>query len=197
MIRFTPQAFSSDNLFSLVFRGPACSQRVILFQKMRDSETVIEHYMNLNALGDGTLSVLDWDRTEYAHLYIVLPWGCGEGAFDYSIDVDTDTQVTSVPDNPALFTRRVELDQNVPNPFDRSTKIRYGLKEAGPVQLEIFDASGRRVRTLVDATQPAGAFDVSWDGRDDAGREVSPGVYFYRVQSDRDALTKKLIIIDD
>lgn len=57
------------------------------------------------------------------------------------------------------------------------------------VDVEIFDLSGRRVRHLVSNRQPAGASNESWDGRDDAGQLVAPGLYLLRIGADSDAQT--------
>ncbi len=72
------------------------------------------------------------------------------------------------------------LGQNYPNPFNPSTTIIIGLPEEAVITLEIYDMSGRKVRTLLDADRPAGYYHSVWDARDDMGREVSSGIYIYR-----------------
>jgi hypothetical protein len=77
---------------------------------------------------------------------------------------------------------RMALHANVPNPFgarDRATVVRFDLPQAADVRLQVFDASGRLVRTLVDSAVPPGQHRVAWDGRDAASRPVGSGVYFY------------------
>ena len=69
-----------------------------------------------------------------------------------------------------------------PNPFSRETVLRYRLERAGLVRLHVFDPSGRRVAALVDGSRAAGPHDVVWSGRDQKGRRLPPGVYFYRLQ---------------
>ncbi len=73
------------------------------------------------------------------------------------------------------------LGRNAPNPFGPATTIAYTVPRDGIVQLDVLDATGRRVRALVGRPQAAGHHRVSWDGRDMAGRRVAPGVYFYRL----------------
>lgn len=68
-----------------------------------------------------------------------------------------------------------------PNPFHTSLGLQYSLTHAGPVYLGIFDAQGRRVRTLVEGDQSAGDHGVVWDGRDETGAPVGSGVYFARL----------------
>ena len=75
----------------------------------------------------------------------------------------------------------LSLEPNVPNPFNPSTTIRYGVPEAGEVQLVIYNLRGQKVRTLVQGSMDAGSHSVVWDGRDDFGRQVASGVYIYRL----------------
>jgi hypothetical protein len=70
------------------------------------------------------------------------------------------------------------LSQNHPNPFNTSTIIRYDLPLAGDVRLEIYDILGRKVETLIDGWQPAGAHSVVWDAEG-----VSSGIYFYTIRT--------------
>jgi len=68
-----------------------------------------------------------------------------------------------------------------PNPFNPRTTLRLELPAAGPVQLAIFDAAGRRVRDLVTGDLPAGVQEVVWDGGDESGRRVASGTYYARL----------------
>ena len=87
------------------------------------------------------------------------------------------------------------LAQNFPNPFNPSTTITFILPRPGPVALEIYDASGRRIRALASGYMVAGAHSVAWDGRDNAGRLVASGVYFCRLRAGDLRATKKMILL--
>jgi hypothetical protein len=87
------------------------------------------------------------------------------------------------------------LTQNFPNPFNPATMIEFGLSEAGRVSLRIYDTAGRLVRILVDEAREAGRYTEEWDGRDGAGRAVSSGVYFYRVEASTFAETRKMVLL--
>jgi hypothetical protein len=84
------------------------------------------------------------------------------------------------------------LYQNYPNPFNPTTVIAYELSEAGDVRLEIFDALGRKVATLVNARQGAGIYSVSLNA---AQYGLASGVYFYRLYSGGFSQTKKLMLL--
>lgn len=101
----------------------------------------------------------------------------------------TATPAEPVPDAPTLW-----LYPNVPNPFAAQTTIRYDLDAPGTVHLTIYDALGRRVRTLVAGRQAARLHAVAWDGTDDAGRPLPSGVYFSRLQTDSAMHTRALIL---
>jgi hypothetical protein len=87
------------------------------------------------------------------------------------------------------------LSQNYPNPFNPTTRIAFGLSEAAHVSLRIYDAAGRLVRMLVEGARVAGHYTEIWDGRDEAGRDVSSGVYFCRIEAGTFTQTRKMILL--
>jgi hypothetical protein len=87
------------------------------------------------------------------------------------------------------------LDQNVPNPFNPATTIRYAIAGDNPVSLTIYDVAGRKVRTLVNERQRADIYQVSWDGANDAGVRVASGVYFYKLVAGKFTQTKKMLLL--
>jgi hypothetical protein len=89
----------------------------------------------------------------------------------------------------------VSLAQNRPNPFNPSTEIAFTLAEAGPVRLEVFDAAGRRVRTLLRGHRAAGEHRESWDGTDAAGRRVASGTYHYRLTAGGEVRARSMTLV--
>lgn len=83
-----------------------------------------------------------------------------------------------------------------PNPLNPGTAIRYDLKGAGMVELLVYDARGRLVRTLVDEEQPAGRYSQVWNGLDAQGRDVPCGVYFVKMQVAGYTSTVKLVKVN-
>jgi hypothetical protein len=91
--------------------------------------------------------------------------------------------------------RYLVLHQNLPNPFNPSTEIAFDLPAAGHVTLRIYDVTGRSVRTLVDGRLEPAAHRIRWDGRDDHGRRVGSGIYFYHLRAGDQTLSRKLVMV--
>jgi hypothetical protein len=90
---------------------------------------------------------------------------------------------------------QTRLFQNSPNPFNPETEVRFELATPSQVSVSIFDAAGRRVRTLVDEARPAGVHVLRWNGRDDGNQPVSSGVYFYRMHASGFDATRKMVLL--
>jgi len=87
------------------------------------------------------------------------------------------------------------LGQPRPNPVRGESSIAFALPRAGHMKLRIFDIRGRVVRTLIDGRAEAGDGLVIWKGRDDSGRQLADGVYFYRIEHGGESLTHKLLLV--
>lgn len=118
-------------------------------------------------------------------------------ALDIRKDGETNTDAVSGP-APAVLPRAYSLAQNVPNPFNPSTTIRYAVPDSEgqvSVSLDIFNLRGQHVKSLVSAVRGPGEYQVEWDGTDSAGRAVASGVYFYRLSTPDYKATRKMIIL--
>ena len=90
----------------------------------------------------------------------------------------------------------VRLLPSYPNPFNPATLITYELPAPARVSLVIYDVTGRRVKTLrAGSTTEAGRHEDLWYGRDDTGRLVAAGVYFYRLQVDNREWTRRMVLV--
>lgn len=112
---------------------------------------------------------------------------------DYKTDVKEPIVENSIPKN-------FSLEQNYPNPFNPTTKIQFkiGSLEFGrPLHttLKIYNVLGQLVKTLVDEEKLRGNYKVIWDGKDDSGREVSSGIYFYQLKTKDYTATKKMVLL--
>ena len=114
------------------------------------------------------------------------------GTFRFHCDPLDPTDVTPPPVR--LRVGNI-LQQNFPNPFNPTTTIRFTLKEAGNVKLTVYTARGEVVRTLSHGNRGAGTHEIEWDGRDDAGRQVESGTYFYEIDAGKEREARKMIIV--
>ncbi len=99
--------------------------------------------------------------------------------------------LTSLEDD--IFTevpKQFRLEQNYPNPFNPQTTIRYSLAKSGKVNLAVYDALGREIKTLVNGNLQAGEYDVAFDAS-----SLASGVYYYRLQADGFVQTRKMLLI--
>jgi beta-glucanase (GH16 family) len=93
-------------------------------------------------------------------------------------------------------TARSVLHPAHPNPFNPATTIGYEVDERVRVTLAIYDVTGRRVKTLVNAKETdAGRYAETWDGRDDSGQIVASGVYFYKLDAGGYTATKRIVLL--
>lgn len=95
----------------------------------------------------------------------------------YSVNAGASPKPTFIP--PAPFA----LTQNNPNPFNPATQIAYEVPAQAHITLTVFNLLGQEVVTLVNETQAAGRYTVSWNGRNTQGLGVASGVYLYRITS--------------
>ena len=90
---------------------------------------------------------------------------------------------------------QVSLGQAYPNPFNSITSINFARESRGHITLEIFDLTGKKVKTLVDDIFPAGQHAYKWDGRNDQNQQVASGIYIYRLKSDIKEFTRKMVLL--
>jgi hypothetical protein len=109
----------------------------------------------------------------------------------------TGERVSEIEKKPtsAPLPREFAVSQSYPNPFNPMATITYALPTEGKVTIEIYDIVGRKVVTLLDATEQAGYHSVVWYGEDTTGNSVASGVYFCRVQFGNKADVKKMILL--
>jgi len=88
-----------------------------------------------------------------------------------------------------------QLYQNYPNPFNPTTTIKFDLPNSGEVDLLIFNILGQEVKQIFSGVLIKGEHTFEWDGTDYNGNPTASGTYFYRLRTDQQTLTKKMILI--
>jgi hypothetical protein len=111
----------------------------------------------------------------------------GRSAFKLSLSNAVDVPVAL-----AEGAARVQLSPPRPNPSRGEASFSFTLARATAARLTLHDVRGRLVCELYEREAAAGTTTVPWDGRDDAGRFAAPGVYFVRLVTDEETVTRKL-----
>jgi hypothetical protein len=144
-----------------------------------------------NRVGAATSSCfIDDDFAYGGYYYKVSAWDIHENESPFSLLIpDAITGTPGVGRDYANV-----LFQNAPNPFRSSTLIAFSIEEAGRVCLKVFDAKGRLVRVLADEVRQANRYVEAWDARDDNGRQVPAGTYFYSLEAPGWKASKKMTL---
>jgi len=121
--------------------------------------------------------------------------GSNTMAISYIVDNTGPSVATSVHDAGQAVSSTFQLGQNYPNPFNPSTTISYSVEISGDVDLKIYNMRGQVIRNLVSGVKPAGDYTVVWDGKDDFGRQVPSGHYFYRFKTGERHATRPMILL--
>jgi hypothetical protein len=108
-------------------------------------------------------------------------------------EASSPTTVTGA--GPGVTPETTYLYQNVPNPFNPSTEIRFDIPRRMNVRLEVFNVRGQRIRVLASGELDPGRKSYYWRGRDDGGNSVASGVYFYRLETSDYSQTRKMILL--
>ena len=132
---------------------------------------------------------------ESASLNGVDLFGDALGRTVYTLGSAHHNVPTAVSEESAVLPGEATLSPAYPNPFNASTVLEYRLDAAATVELTLFGADGHRVRRLVSGTRAAGLHRVTWDGRDDGGREAASGTYFAHLQVGGHGATRSLMLL--
>jgi hypothetical protein len=127
----------------------------------------------------------------YSMKAIYTPGGPSDFGNEVSLEIANIIGDEPYTDVPEAFV----LSQNFPNPFNPETKISYAIPVTEHVTLNIYNANGQMIRTLVDEKQVANYYTATWDGRDDTGKEVPGGVYFYTIEAGSFTQTNRMVLL--
>ncbi|MGH7493583.1 MAG: T9SS type A sorting domain-containing protein [bacterium] len=165
---------------------------------LRTSNAFGKDVFKMPAQGDMSIDIANSLKPEHNAMVLRFAGPPGSRADVILADMNMKPEVDLVlGDGPVP--REFTLAQNLPNPFHGRTTIRFelppGLSEKRHVKLAIYNMLGQSVRTLVDMDLPTTSHQMEWDGRDELGRDVAAGVYFYRLTSGELHLTRKMVLL--
>jgi hypothetical protein len=107
----------------------------------------------------------------------------------------SDQPVGVEDNNDSQIPLTFDLKQNYPNPFNPTTIIGYQIPQSNHVTLEIYNALGEKVRTLVNQVQETGYYQIEWNGKNDVGNQLSSGIYLYRITAGNYVKVMKMILL--
>lgn len=146
-------------------------------------------YWNIKACSYQNTATVDWNDANYYELTskgdgisLNSLWTVRMDAFP----VSNDDQIQS----PGVYGL-----SNYPNPFNPSTTISFGIKEAARVSVDIYNLKGQHIRTLMDESKAAGDHSILWDGCDDQGRAVASGVFLYKIHAGKYSSSRKMVLL--
>ncbi|MCP4291127.1 MAG: T9SS type A sorting domain-containing protein [bacterium] len=147
-----------------------------------EPEGDLDLFLGEDIQGEWTLHVAD---VGYLDVGTIQTWCL---VIDYALLVPSSVDEQPVPQVLTLY-------GNYPNPFNPRTVIRFSQPKAGQTQVVVYDVKGQKIRTLVNDILSSGSHEVSWMGRDDQGRAVASGTYFYRLITENESLVGKMLLI--
>jgi len=136
-----------------------------------------------------------WDKNHHLETLIIPLTLCIDTTMDTTTSVDwTDSEKPE----------KITLLQNYPNPFNPVTSIQYtvgsrqikaAIGSSVHTTLKIYNILGQKVRTLVDEMKTPGNYEAIWDGKDDRGKDVASGIYFYKLKVGSYQKTRKMVLL--
>lgn len=124
----------------------------------------------------------------WSTLDVNVPWG---GPYVLMLDDPTDVSYLDGVGLPTAFA----LKQNYPNPFNPNTDVQFDVPRNCHVNIAVYNVLGHKVRNLIDKELAAGTYVATWDGKNEAGKSVSSGIYFYRMNAEEFVATKKMMLL--
>lgn len=170
---FAPQnlAYTIDEFdVILSWDAPSTTRDVTSYKVYRDDDEIAEVT---------ELTYTDEDLTPATYEYYIT--AIYEDGQESEPSNTVMVEVTSNGNNTIPLVTK--LHGNYPNPFNPTTNIRFDLAKDTQVLLQVYNMKGQIVKTLVDYVMNTGKYDIEWNGKDDSGKSVASGMYFYRIRT--------------
>jgi len=175
-------ADADGRIYAGIAREQTCNSTSVY--AMHPDDGVWQQHGGIADLADRVTAILPLSGVVYV----------GTGSFFGNVYRCEGPALTGVPD-PAEPQYEFMLDQNFPNPFNPSTKMRFTLPHASHASLKVFDVNGRLVCTVLDEELPAGRHEATWRAVDARGQSVGSGVYFYVLTTPEGVEHRKMLLL--
>jgi uncharacterized Ntn-hydrolase superfamily protein len=137
----------------------------------------------------------DPDNDFYLDLNIDNTGTSSTDPIDLLQDDYDDWVATNIKNNNKKISHKVIVSQNHPNPFTKSTTIRYSLLKPAQVVLKIYNTSGKEIETLVNKNQSPGEYNVLWNATNQNSKQVIGGVYIYMLRVGSEVQTYRMLLV--
>jgi len=161
-------------------------------EKLQDSK--IEKLQNWKKIG----FVPGFGTSTEKHTYSFEDENLKDGMCRYrlkQIDFDGTSNYSDVVEVEINSHIQFSLEQNYPNPFNPSTNIQYAITSRQLVSLKVYDVLGNEIATLVEEEKPAGLYEIKFNSHTSEVRNLTSGVYFYKLQAGNFVETKKMLLL--
>jgi hypothetical protein len=162
----------------------------------QDPDDSLEYTWSVNGVIDVSAQDTSYEYTGTVSTIDTVEVRVSDGILADSTSWIINVEIAGIEDG---YETRAGLSQNQPNPFNRSTTLRFrapGGSHGGNVTLAVHDIHGRLVKTLVDKEVNPGEHEAVWDGTDEGGMPVSPGIYFSVLRTGRRTVSRKMTLLD-
>ncbi|MCK4799083.1 MAG: T9SS type A sorting domain-containing protein, partial [Spirochaetes bacterium] len=102
---------------------------------------------------------------------------------------------TAIEKDKEFVANKFELGNNYPNPFNPTTSFTFSVPAKSNIQLNVYNAIGQKITTLVNKEMSSGKYTATWNGTNNVGAKVSSGLYFYELKADNFSSVKKMLLI--
>lgn len=124
-----------------------------------------------------------------------VPFTVTYGVDHFEAGASTLVEINQLSNLPDLLNPETKIQSIYPNPFNPSTNIKYSVKVEGPVEIEIFNVKGQKVRTLVSENKAPGHYQIVWNGNNDHNNSVASGMYFCKLKTQDKQIIRKMMMI--
>ncbi len=168
-----------------------CEYIVFYHKSILNNQWVGEYILNIDFGGPTKL------LSDTENMYLLISGKLDDDYVDiYLMKIPLDSLITCVPSINYLHNDLLSLYPNYPNPFRYNTSFSFELLSEGISDFRILDIGGKTVKTLVSSHLKSGKYTIGWDGKDDNGNMLKPGVYYYRLKVNKQMITKSLILMN-
>ena len=153
-----------------------------------------EHYISA---GTGALVNLRIKGSDLSSLEITKAICASRDAREIPVQIVSEMKKSEedITAEKSAIPQEFSLSQNYPNPFNPETEIKYALSQDCDVKLIIYNILGEKVKLLVDEHQTAGHKTIHWNGRDEKGKEIASGIYFYKILAGDFSQSRKMVLV--